>query len=58
MNETTLTHDNLVKIYSSMIQIKPIDRSIYFDKYFKEVKDRLDEIRFLYKLIKENDGNK
>jgi len=58
MSETTLTHDNLVKIYSSMIQIKPIDRSVYFDKYFKEVKDRLEEIRFLYNLTKQNDGNK
>jgi len=58
MSKTTLTHDNLVKIYSSMIQIKPIDRSVYFDKYFKEVKDRLEEIRFLYNLTKQNDGNK
>jgi hypothetical protein len=58
MSETTLTHDNLVQIYSAMIQIKPIDRSVYFDKYFKEVKDRLEEIRFLYNLTKQNDGNK
>lgn len=58
MSETTLTHDNLVRIYSAMIQIKPIDRSVYFDKYFKEVKDRLEEIRFLYKLTKEDDWNK
>jgi hypothetical protein len=55
MSDTTLTHDNLVQIYSAMIQIKPIDRSVYFDKYFKEVKDRLEEIRFLYKLTKEDD---
>ena len=58
MSETTLTHDNLVQIYSAMIQIKPIDRSVYFDKYFKEVKDRLEEIRFLYNLTKQNDGDK
>jgi hypothetical protein len=58
MSETTLTHDNLIRIYSAMIQIKPIDRSVYFDKYFKEVKDRLEEIRFLYKLTKEDDWNK
>jgi len=58
MSDTTLTHDNLVQIYSAMIQIKPIDRSIYFDKYLKEVKERLEEIRFLYKLTKQNDGNK
>jgi hypothetical protein len=58
MSETTLTHDNLVQIYSAMIQIKSIDRSVYFDKYFKEVKDRLEEIRFLYNLTKQNDGDK
>ena len=58
MSDTTLTHDNLVQIYSAMIQIKPIDRSVYFDKYLKEVKERLEEIRFLYKLTKQNDGNK
>jgi hypothetical protein len=58
MSETTLTHDNLVQIYAAMLQIKPIDRSVYFDKYFKEVKDRLEEIRFLYNLTKQNDGNK
>ena len=58
MKQTSLTHDNLVQIYSAMIQIKPIDRSLYFDKYFKEIKDRLDEIRFLHNLINQNDGNK
>jgi hypothetical protein len=58
MSETTLTHENLVKIYSAMIQIKPIDRSVYFDKYLKEVKERLEEIRFLYNSTKQNDGNK
>lgn len=58
MNQTTLTHENLVKIYAAMLQIKPIDRSVYFDKYFKEVKDRLEEIRFLYNLTNQNDGNK
>jgi hypothetical protein len=58
MSKTTLTHDNLVQIYSAMMQIKPIDRSVYFDKYFKEVKDRLEEIIFLYNLTKQNDGDK
>ena len=58
MSETTLTHDNLVQIYAVMLQIKPVDRSVYFDKYFKEVKDRLDEIRFLNNLIRENERNK
>jgi hypothetical protein len=53
MSETTLTHENLVQIYAAMLQIKPIDRSVYFDKYFKEVKDRLEEIRFLH-ILKDN----
>lgn len=58
MNETTLTHNNLAQIYAAMLQIKPIDRSIYFDKYFKEIKDRLQEIRFLYNITNEDDWNK
>ena len=58
MNQTSLTHDNLVQIYAAMLQIKPIDRSVYFDKYFKEVKDRLEEIRFLYNLTNQNECNK
>jgi hypothetical protein len=58
MSETTLTHENLLKIYAAMIQIAPIDRSVYFDKYLKEVKERLQEIRFLYNLTQQNDGDK
>ena len=58
MSETTLTHENLVQIYAAMLQIKPIDRSIYFNRYFIEVQDRLEEIRFLNVLIKANDSNK
>jgi hypothetical protein len=57
MSETTLTHDNLVQIYSAMIQIKPIDRSLYFNRFFFEVQDRLEEIRFLNNLNKLNDRN-
>jgi hypothetical protein len=58
MSKTTLTHENLLEIYAAMLQINPIDRSVYFDKYFKEIKDRLEEIRFLNNLINQNDGNK
>jgi hypothetical protein len=57
MSETTLTHDNLVQIYTAMIQIKPIDRSLYFNRFFFEVQDRLEEIRFLNNLNKLNDRN-
>jgi hypothetical protein len=58
MRETTLTHDNLIQIYKAMEQISFVDRSTYFFLYFTEVQDRLDEITFLNKQIKENDGNK
>ena len=57
MSETTLTHENLVQIYAAMLQIKPIDRSTYFNRYFIEVQDRLKEIRFLHSLTKQNDRN-
>jgi hypothetical protein len=58
MNDTTLTHENLVQIYAAMLQVKPVDRSTYFNCYFIEVQDRLDEIIFLNKLNKQNDSNK
>ena len=58
MRETTLTNDNLISIYKAMEQISFVDRSTYFFLYFTEVQDRLDEITFLNKQIKENDGNK
>jgi hypothetical protein len=58
MKQTSLTHENLLEIYAAMLQINPIDRSVYFDKYFKEVKDRLEEIRFLNNLINQNERNK
>jgi hypothetical protein len=57
MSETTLTHENLVQIYAAMLQIKHIDRSTYFNRYFIEVQDRLKEIRFLHSLTKQNDRN-
>jgi hypothetical protein len=41
-----------------MLKIKRIDRSKYFDKYFNEVANRLEEIKFLYILIEDNDRNK
>ena len=58
MSDTTLTHDNLLAIYEAMLKIKRIDRSKYFDKYFNEVANRLEEIKFLYILIEDNDRNK
>jgi hypothetical protein len=58
MSDTTLTHDNLLAIYEAMLKIKRIDRSKYFDKYFNEVANRLEEIKFLYILIEDNERNK
>jgi hypothetical protein len=37
----TLTLENLTAIYEAMSKIKEIDRSDYFNQYFKEVEDRL-----------------
>lgn len=62
--ETTLTLENLTAIYDSMIKIKEIDRSDYFNQYFKEIKNRIEEQKLLvninkllgeYSKINEND---
>lgn len=57
MNETSLTYDNLLKIYLSMKQIKEIDRSNNFYKYFLEVQDRMNEIIYLNYIMSKNDRN-
>lgn len=41
----TLTQENLQRILDAMLQIKEIDRSDYFKKYFNEVKARLKEFQ-------------
>jgi hypothetical protein len=58
MSETTLKEENLKEIFIAMAKIDPIDRSLYFTRYFLEVQDRLEEIRFLNVLIKADDWNK
>lgn len=58
MSETTLTHEYLIAIYKAMAKIELNDRSTYFNRYFIEVQDRLEEIRFINNLNKLNDGNK
>lgn len=40
----TLTLENLIAIYEAMSKIKEIDRSDYFNQYFKEVEDRIKEL--------------
>ena len=46
----TLTVENLERILYSMNQIKEIDRSQYFKRYYFEVVLRIDQIKALNKL--------
>lgn len=41
MISATLTKENLEAILKAMENVKPIDRSEYFNNYFAEVKHRL-----------------
>jgi len=43
MQTTTLTIDNLQRIYAAMQAIAPIDRSNYFNSYMAEVRQRIDD---------------
>lgn len=40
----SLTLENLRTIYEAMSKIKEIDRSEYFNQYFKEVENRMKEV--------------
>jgi hypothetical protein len=53
----TLTIENLERIIYAMNQIKEIDRSDYFKRYYFEVVLRLDQINSLNKL-EENARNR
>lgn len=39
----SLTLENLTAIYEAMSKIKEIDRSDYFNQYFKEIQNRIKE---------------
>ena len=41
--ETSLTMENLLAIFQAMDRIKPIDRSDYFNNYYREIVSRLSE---------------
>jgi len=41
--KTTLTMENLLAIFQAMDRIKPIDRSDYFNNYYREIVSRLSE---------------
>ncbi len=39
----TLTIDNLIAIYEAMSKIKDTDRSVFFNNYYNEIKERIKE---------------
>ena len=39
--ETSLTMENLLAIFQAMDRIKPADRSDYFNDYYREIVERL-----------------
>ena len=41
--KTTLTMENLLAIFQAMDRIKPVDRSDYFNDYYREIVNRLQE---------------
>ena len=41
--ETSLTMENLLAIFQAMDRIKPVDRSEYFNDYYREIVSRLSE---------------
>jgi hypothetical protein len=48
----TLTLENLTAIYNAMSLIKEIDRSDYFNQYWKELECRINEIEPLENIRK------
>ena len=40
----SLNISNLSKIYKAMSKVKEIDRSTYFNQYYKELEDRIIEL--------------
>lgn len=45
---------NFERIYKAMVRLDPIDRSLYFDNFYKEVIQRLKELKDLNDYEKEN----
>ena len=52
--ETTLTMENLLAIFQAMDRIKPIDRSEYFNDYYREIVSRLSEQEKVKQWIESN----
>ena len=52
--KTTLTMENLLAIFQAMDRIKPIDRSDYFNNYYREIVSRLQEQEKVNEWIESN----
>jgi uncharacterized protein (DUF2236 family) len=52
--KTTLTMENLLAIFQAMDRIKPIDRSEYFNDYYREIVSRLQEQEKVNEWIESN----
>ena len=52
--KTTLTMENLLAIFQAMDRIKPIDRSDYFNDYYREIVSRLQEQEKVKEWIESN----
>ena len=52
--KTTLTMENLLAIFQAMDRIKPIDRSDYFNNYYREIVSRLQEQEKVKEWIESN----
>ena len=52
--ETTLTMENLLAIFQAMDRINPIDRSDYFNNYYREIVSRLQEQEKVKEWIESN----
>ena len=42
---SSLTLENLQAIYTAMSKVAQIDRSNYFNDYYKEIEERIEELR-------------
>jgi hypothetical protein len=52
--KTTLTMENLLAIFQAMDRINPIDRSDYFNNYYREIVSRLQEQEKVNEWIESN----
>jgi len=58
MMGNSLTLENLLAIYNAMGKIEQIDRSSFFENYYKEVEDRIKEANLHKHYITEVEANR